>query len=414
MKISVFPGRLCGTVQAVSSKSYAHRALISASFLSDSPVKIYGKFNSSDVIATVNCLKTLGADIKITESYAYVVPVKRLPAEAVLDVKESASTYRFMLPIVSLLNVKTKFILGKSLSNRPIAPLLEALAPYETKAEGGFIYGGKVAEKVVIDQSLSSQFVSGLMFALSVACEKSEIVINGKRVSQSYVDMTADVLNAFGVCVTKTENGYIIEKRIASISEYFVEGDWSGATFFLCAGAIGGKISVGGLNAKTLQGDCKILDALKDFGAKIEVKGDTITVEKGERLPFSFDAENCPDAVPALAVLGAYAEGTTIIKNVSRLRIKESDRIRSIEKLLSSAKIKTQRKNDDLYVYGGKVYGVNFTSDDHRMIMASAILSAYAEGTSIIEDVKAVDKSYPQFFEDFKNVGGSFSVDMEG
>lgn len=412
MKVQVFPSTLSGSVEAVSSKSYAIRAIIAAATIANNPVKIYGKFNCDDILSTIDCLEKMGARIENHDNHITVHPVKNYKKSPTLCVNECATAYRFLLPISATLGLNARFKVAKSLENRPIAPLLDAIKGFGVTYSDHKITGKLNTDKITVDGSLSSQFVSGLMYALAVSNQKSKLTVKGKIVSKGYIDMTVSVLKAFGVSVMQDGNDYFIEKSPCRIDEYFVEGDWSGASFFLCAGAIDGSVGVKGLNINSLQKDRTILDVLSAFGAKITVNNDCVTVTRGERIPFVFNAEDCPDIVPNLAVVAAFSNGKSEIGGVSRLKIKESDRISEILKMLASAKIKAEFCEDKLIIFGGSKVSGNFTSKDHRTVMASTLLSTFLNGQSSVTDANAVKKSYPNFFDDYKLTGGNFCVDM--
>ncbi len=416
MTAKVFPTELFGTVQAISSKSYAHRALIAAAFLAEKSLKIYCNVKSEDILATVGCLKNLGVDIEDVDYGFIVTPSKTLPETACLDVKESASTLRFLMPIVGVLNVKTKFILSKSLKNRPIGQFLQEFADNGSSVviDNDYVtVEGKLnVEKFTVDGSLSSQFITGVMLAAAISRRKCNITVSGKSVSQGYIDITADVLKDFGVDVKKEDSVYTVHKtRECDIENFFVEGDYSNAAYFLAMGALSKKTSVQGLNVSSCQADRLIVDILKKFGAKVLQSGDVVTVERDKSLPINFDADQTPDLAPVIAVLAANASGTSVILNVSRLRLKETDRLNAIIKMLTAAKINTIMKGNDLYIFGGKIKGGRFFSEgDHRMVMAETLLSLCADGPSVISGCENVNKSYPEFFDDVKIIGGNDCV----
>lgn len=418
MNVKVIPTAALGCVRAVASKSYAHRALISAAFLSEKSVNIYCKDKSDDIYATVGCLTELGVCVKDVDFGFTVFPCKTLKKSACLDVKESASALRFFIPIVAVLNVKTKFILAKSLRNRPIEPLLQELRISGVKIDIGedfvAIDGKLDVTDFTIDGSLSSQFISGALLAAAVSHRKCNIYVKGKKVSNRYIDITADVLNDFGVTVTKNDGFYTVFKdRAFDAERYFVEGDYSNAAYFLVLGALSKSITVKGLKAASLQADRQIIDVLQKVGAKVDVEDDRITVSRDKLLPIIFDADNAPDLAPSVAVLAANINGISTIFNVSRLRIKESDRVNAIVRMLDTAGIKTEVSDNVLKIYGGTPKGGKFfCSNDHRIVMASAILALYAVGESFIEGYEHVNKSYPDFFDDIKRVGGNDCVVM--
>ncbi len=419
MLVTVTPCNLFGSVHAIGSKSYAHRALIAGGFLQKTPLKITGVTMSEDVMATIDCLKNLG--VKFENDTIY--PCKNLPKSAVLNAKESASTLRFLLPVVASLGVEAEFVCADSLKNRPIGPLLDTLTQNGVKVEykntdgtgntdGLKISGKLTGNNFTVDSSLSSQYLTGLMLAMSIM-GGGDITVKGKRVSTGYIDITIDLLKSFGVTVETTDYGYRIIKNDAPITDsYNVEGDWSNAAFFLAAGALGGSVTVDGLNLNSLQKDKKILSILSDIGASVTAQDGSVTVKPVTLRPFTVDAEDTPDLVPVLAVLAAFADGKTIISNVSRLRIKESDRVEGILKTLNAAGI-TAVYDGNLIVHGGKPQGGNFYAEDHRLAMAQTILALYADGKSLIHNAETVQKSYPLFFDDVNKLGENCCVVME-
>lgn len=416
MTVKFFPTELFGSVQAIGSKSYAHRALIAAAFLAEKSLKIHCNVKSEDILATVDCLKNLGVNIEEVDYGFVVTPSKTLPKTACLDVKESASTLRFLMPIVGVLNVKTKFILSKSLKNRPIGQFLKEFADNGSSIviDNNYVtVDGKLnVEKFSVDGSLSSQFVTGVILAAAISHRKCNITVNGKNVSQGYIDITADVLRKFGVDVKKVKTVYTVCKtRECNIEEFFVEGDYSNAAYFLAMGALSKKTSVCGLNISSFQADRRIVEILQEFGAKVLRVGDVVTVERDKLLPINFDADQAPDLAPVVAVLAANACGTSVIANVSRLRLKETDRVSAIIKMLTTARIESRIEGDTLYIFGGKVKGgIFFSEGDHRMVMAETLLSLCADGPSVITGCENVNKSYPQFFDDVKTIGGNDCV----
>lgn len=416
MTALVTPCAISGNVNAVGSKSYAHRALIAAGFLQDKPFKMNGITYSDDVNATINCLQSLGVNFSDNKVY----PCKTIPKTAILNVNESASTLRFLLPLVASLGVEAEFICSKTLKKRPIAPLLQTLTQNGVKVDttkDGYKISGKLnADHLAIDSSLSSQYVTGLMFSLAYKGGGS-LCVTGKKVSSGYIDITADVLNDFGVSVKENTIGYQLTRKAltnqgCSEQGYTIEGDWSNSAFFLTAAALGGSVTVKGLNLNSKQKDKKILSVLKKVGADVTEDNDLVTVKANGLRPFELDAEDLPDLVPILSVLAAFCNGKSLIKNISRLKIKESDRVEEILKTLKIADI-TAVYDGDLTITGGTPKGGNFTAGDHRIAMAQTILALYSQGKSRIYNAECVKKSYPSFYEDVNKLGGNFCVALE-
>lgn len=411
MNVSLTPKFLSGEITAPASKSFAHRLLIGA-FLSGETIKINGIGSSDDVLVTLSALKTFGA--KITQGEDYVIIEKgSLPAEKVIvDCKESGSSLRFLIPVASALGIKATFTGCGRLLQRPITPLTDCL-----NAGGAdivnFTTNGKLQSGIYqIDGGVSSQYITGLIFALSVV--GGEIAIKGELVSKPYVDVTLSVLKEMGVKTEKTQNGYKIEAGYnLNKREFTVEGDWSSASFLLSAGAINGEVTLKGLNLKSVQGDREIAHILKKFGAIVIEENNKITVKKAPLKAVEIDCQNIPDLAQIIAVVGAYANGKTVLKNVSRLKIKESDRIQAIIITLKSAGIKAEYVGEDLVIYGGEPICAIFDGGkDHRTVMSSAVMALGAKGDSEIIEAQYHKKSYPSFFEDVKKLGGVLRVDI--
>lgn len=421
MTAKITPTELSGQINVPSSKSYTHRLIIAAAFLPLSDVKINNVVFSKDVLATIDCLTKLGAQISVSKNSAQVIvsPIKNLPKTALLDVKSSASTLRFLMPIVAFSGTEADFLRSSGLKQRPLTPIKETFNRCGIRVKDSdllSVKSGNIPQHIQIDGSVSSQFVSGLMFAAAVAKKPCEIEVVGASVSKGYIDITIDVLKKFGVKVTKNDAIYFVEKTDSlKTTEHTVEGDWSNAAYFLVGGALSKKgVTVCGLNTETLQQDEKVLDIIKKVGAIVSIENGNITVKKDVLKPFSYDAVNTPDLVPALAVLAANIKGESTISGVSRLKVKESDRLTEIVKMLNAASVKTSVGEDELTIYGSSPKGTEFCSaSDHRMVMAETLLALYAKGDSKVTGIESVAKSYPNFFEDIVNLGGKCRVFME-
>lgn len=409
---------LQGNIKAVSSKSHAHRLLICSAFLSSSPVTIDGLDFSEDVTATIDCLKRLGTKIKTekTNRRCIVYPAVKPDFSPVLNVKSSASTLRFLMPIVALIDLSADFLLSDSLNKRPMCPFIASLQNVEKTANGYSVKGEKRKGKIAIDTSLSSQFLSGLLLAVAIENQGREIEVTGKIVSKGYVDMTVWVLKEFGYAVTTNDNIYKVEKVcVPKKTQFTVEGDWSNAAFFLVGGALSSSsVTVSGLNVNSLQKDSAIVDILTKIGANVKVVGNEVAVFGGNLSPLNFSAEDTPDLVPILAVLASFIDGKSTISGVSRLKIKESDRLHEIIKMLKRAGVTAETDGKTLTVYGAMPTGGNFDgANDHRIVMAATILSLYAEDKSAVTCAESVDKSYPSFFKDVRFLGGNARVYLE-
>lgn len=407
MKIA--PSVVCGRVNAVGSKSYAHRALIASAFFSKNGARLLGVTPSEDIAATTDCLRALGVSVEQQGDCFVVTPAKEIAKSAVLNCRESGSTLRFFLPICAALGVSAKFCGSQKLLSRPLQPLLEVLRRGGVTVDCLNICGKLKPSSYTVRADISSQFVTGMLFALSLLERQSSLKLTGNVVSKDYLNITTDILNTFGVKVEETNDGYKVGGFFRSdcVSSYTVEGDWSNAAFMLVCGALGGDMTVNGMNVNSRQGDKLILSVLQNCGAAVTVSDNSVRVRGGKLKAFQVDAQNCPDIVPILSVLAAYCEGVTIISGVERLRYKESDRLSGILQMLGAAKITAFEENGALTIVGGKPCGANFSAqNDHRMAMSQTVLALFADGASTVDGAECVAKSYPTFFEEIIKCGG--------
>lgn len=424
--VRIIPSPLGGVINSIPSKSHAHRLLICAG-LANERTEIHCSSSSEDIDATAGCLKAIGSEVIKTETGFIVEPGGVSPSFQ-LDCGESGSTYRFLFPVVCAMMSRIKekssqgrdnsyeFILHGRLPERPMDSLFDVL---EAK---GIRISGKGTDKVSVSGTLapgrftipgniSSQFISGLIFALPLLNDESVIEITGGIESKNYVDITIAAVREFGIKLYEEKNQIRIpgNQKYISPGELSVEGDWSNAAFWLCASALSGRpITCKGLNINSLQGDKKILNILENFGVSIKTGENDITVIPGQLHGVTIDASQVPDLVPAIAAVAACAEGTSKIVNAERLRIKESDRLKSITATLSALGADISETADGLVINGRKkLSGGKVDSwGDHRIAMMAAIASAVCEKPVTIENAQAVKKSYPAFFDDFKILGG--------
>ena len=419
MNIRLKPCRFCGEVTAISSKSDAHRLLI-ASALSDRPTLIRCNARAADITATVNCLNSLGADIRFVDGGISVKPIKEKRKSAVLDCNESGSTIRFLLPVAASLGTNTEFTGGGRLPERPLSPLREQMEAHGVVFSPINVFpvkinGEMISGEFTIKGNISSQFITGLLFALPLLNGNSIINVIPPVESRPYIDMTLNTLKKFGITVTEKSNSFFIPggQKYASPGTVESEGDWSNSAFFLTAGAVSGRVTVTGLDVSSVQGDKQILTILKKMGAEITEEQGSITVKKGDLHGINIDARNIPDLVPIISVAAAAAnDGETVITGAERLKIKESDRLAAVYESLKALGVDISKTDDGLVINktgivgGGAVSGYN----DHRMVMALSVLSAVSSGDIILRGAEAVNKSYPNFFEDFSSLGGSYNV----
>ncbi|MBE6985329.1 MAG: 3-phosphoshikimate 1-carboxyvinyltransferase [Ruminococcaceae bacterium] len=411
MDLTLYPRRIGGTIRAIASKSQAHRLLICAAF-AEKATKIICSETSQDIEATARCMSALGAHIDYCGDTFTVYPLDFPKPDAVLDCGESGSTLRFLLPVVAALGVSADFVMHGRLPERPLSPLWELLE------ENGIIFSrpspnvlhmeGKLRSGCYhIAGDVSSQFISGLLFALPLTGGGSEIMLTSKLESAPYVDMTLRALALFGIQAQCTEHGFYLPafQSYRSCGKITVEGDWSNAAFWLCSGAICAPMQVTGLDLDSAQGDRKILEVLERFGAKIEKSHESICVSPQELSGIDINASDIPDLVPPMALVASCARGKTRIFGAQRLRIKESDRLMSVSQTLNRLGGKVEVTSDGLIIEGAPLCGGTVNSqNDHRIAMMSAIASTVSRGSIVLEGAEAVKKSYPRFWDDFRKL----------
>lgn len=397
-QVKIQSSALNGSVAIPPSKSAAHRALICCYLAGDGSVSPI--IDSNDMRATVGVLDSLKA------------------GKSVLNCIESGSTLRFMIPIVSALGKECTFVGEGRLPERPIGEYLELLPIHNVKVEsqGGLplkVLGQLKNGSYQVNGNVSSQYITGLLLALSCLQGDSAIILKSPLQSKPYVDMTVKVMKDYGVNVKETDFGYLIHggqsyKKL----DYVVEGDWSQAAFFLVAGAISGNVTVTGLDMNSTQGDKAIVDVLKSFGADVSVNGDSVTVKKSELCGVAVDATDIPDLVPIISVLAAFSKGETVITGAERLRFKESDRIESVVSNLKLIGVDVTEMQDGMVIKGGNtVNGANLKGfNDHRIVMAFSVAALCSNGEIIIDDAQSINKSYPTFFDDYNKLGGKANV----
>lgn len=397
MDITIFPGRLSGTVDAIPSKSIAHRLLICAAF-SDGPTELICQRTSDDIEVTAQCLRQIGADI-VRNSRGYLVnPIQTIPDRATLDCKESGSTLRFLLPIVAALGIETTFLMSGRLPYRPMAPLWEELCNHNVNlsrpAENTILCRGRLnCGNYSIDGSVSSQFVSGLMLALSLLESTSTISITGSISSKNYIELTKSALRTFGVDTASNVYGGHFPFRTPS--SVHIEGDWSNAAFFIVANSLGNNIKINGLLSDSLQGD-------------------RIVIELSQHLTEHpiLSVSQTPDLLPILAILAAYKQGA-IFTDIERLQYKESNRVESTTQMLRALGVRVDTSSSAMTVYSSKICGGSVDSfQDHRIAMAAAIAATVADGPVIIHGAESVSKSYPDFWCDYSHLGGLYEYNI--
>lgn len=414
---------LYGSIQAPSSKSYTHRAIIAAS-LSEGRSSIRKPLICDDTLATINACRSLGAEIQVkAESIEVSGKDKPDTPEDVIFCRDSGSTIRFLTPVCALAPGISVLTGGRSLRRRPMAPLLEALRQlgvrcYSARGDGRpplIVFGGGIkGGRAEVRGDISSQFVSGLLFASPKAVSDVELVLKTPLKSKPYVDMTVDILRKCGVNVIfePDRQVFIVESgQVYTPIEYEAEGDYSSAAFILAAAAlVESEVEVTNLKNDSIQGDRRIVDILREMGVRLEVKADSVKV-KGSEASLSgirFSADDNPDLVPVLMVLGCAAEGETVIEGVKRLRWKESSRVEALTVELSKLGGEIEQVNDKVIVKGPRKFkGANLDCHgDHRVMMALTVAALISEGETRIHGIECVNKSYPNFIQDLISLGG--------
>lgn len=407
--------KINGTVSVPASKSMMQRAII-ASLLAKGKSKILNPSICGDTVVALNIAETLGAEISQTES----VEIEGIEREGVkreekkvLYCHESGFCMRVFPAIAGLFKNQT-LLTGNPLSpSRPVEFIEEPMNALGVKCKTSngvlpiSVQGPFKGGKVSVDGSMSSQFLSGLLMALPLCENDSELKVSNLK-SKDYVRMTLEVLEEFGVEVEvneefdcfKINGGQEYKAR-----EYTVEGDWSSAAYFLVAGAIAGSVKVRGLGGDSLQADRIIIDLLKEVGASVNVDAEEVVVEKNELKGFEFDVEECPDLFPVVSVLASNCSGKSVIKGIERLKHKESSRAEVMVKELKRLGVKIDLFTDRVEIVGSLLGGEVESHDDHRIAMALAIAGLNSEKGVEIKGIKCVSKSFPGFFEELKKLG---------
>ena len=431
MDIVVYPGKLRGTVKAPPSKSMAHRALICAA-LAEGESVIHGISASQDMEATLSCIQAMGAQAERDGEKVRITGIGgRLAGEGaaapdaasspVLDCGESGSTFRFLLPVAAAAGIPAEFTGRGRLPERPVTELADELRSHgitflpDDRDTLPFSIQGRLQPGVYsLPGNVSSQYFSGLLFALPLLEEDSEIRIKGEMESSGYLDLTVDMLYQFGISIRRTENGFQVKGgQHYRASEVWVEGDYSNAAFWLVAGATGSEIAVQGLDRYSRQGDSVILEILEEAGAVVTWSDDTVRVRGYGLESLLIDCGEIPDIVPILAVAACTSEDQSGFVNAGRLRLKESDRLSTTASMLAMLGADITLCGDKMDIYapeGLEGEAVINGANDHRIVMSAAIAALRCENAVKITGAEAVNKSYPDFFEVFRSLGGRADV----
>lgn len=425
MQVSITPSSVNGKVLAPSSKSYTQRAY-AAALLRNGKTIIHNAGNSNDETAALKLIEQLGALITKQNDGSIVIESngKVNPTEGgILTVGESGLAARMFVPIIATAEKKITLTGEGSLLKRPMDFFENTLPQLGTivKTANGCLpitLSGKFAPKnIAVDGSLSSQFLTGLLFSF---CKNNGVAASihvSNLASKDYVVITLQVIEDFGLAKTVVFPNFekITVKPVTApdnILNYTIEGDWSNAAFLLVAGCIAGTVTINGINKNSLQADRRIVDVLKLTKANIVFGDDAITCSNKNILsPFYFDATDCPDLFPPLAALAAYCNGKSKINGIHRLTHKESNRAITLQEEFAKMNIRIDTEGDTMIVYGSEVKGaVVHSRHDHRIAMACAVAALKAKGETIIEDAEAINKSYPGFYDNLKQLKATVSL----
>ncbi|MGL4763007.1 MAG: 3-phosphoshikimate 1-carboxyvinyltransferase [Sarcina sp.] len=420
-KIRIKAKKIEGTVAVPPSKSMAHRAVICAALARGKSI-ISNIDLSDDIIATMSAMESLGASIEDLGNKSFAVDGSKTfenkEEDIVIDCNESGSTLRFIVPIAIAKENKVKFVGRGNLGKRPLDIFYEIFDrqginySYEEGVLNLDINGELEGEVFNVAGNVSSQFISGLMFTLPLLEEDSKIVITTELESKGYLDLTLSMLKSFGIeVINKDYKEFIIKgKQEYKAFDYEVEGDYSQAAFYLSAGAIGNNVAIKNLDLYSLQGDKEVIEILENLGSRLVIENKAISIKRCADEATIIDAKGCPDVIPVVTVVAALTKGTTKIINAGRLRIKECDRLHAITTQLNKLGANITELEDGLIINGVETLkgGEVSSYDDHRIAMSMAIASTRCEGDLILENPACVSKSYPNFWEDFKMLGGDF------
>lgn len=402
--ISVQIDYLEGELQTIDSKSILHRYLILAAF-SEQKTYIQTTLNSQDIKATCQVLTSMGANIEFDQT-GYIVqgPIVQ-PTNAIKSANcyDSGSTLRFLIPFAFLLDKPITFIGSEQLARRSIDSYLDIFKTYDIQYDYQLtpmsltIQGKLEAQALKIDSSHSSQFVSGLLMFMAFSDTMKSLEITGNSVSMPYIMLTIATLADFGIHIEVNENIYTIANKTEAKTTLQVEKDYSQAAFFLVANKIDNEVELSNLSLDSIQADAQIIDILESIDD--ELIGD-----------YTYDINNCPDLGPILMVLGSAIQGSLSLLNTHRLIDKESNRLEIMLQNLDKMRVKYVLKDNSVTIFGQHLrYPGDFevtTANDHRIIMAMTIASSICRGPVHFESVQGIEKSYPNFFNHIKQLGG--------
>lgn len=423
--IKIFPRKLAGTLVGPGSKSMSHRAIIAAA-LSRGVSRIDNVMYSDDVIATLQGVEALGAKVDYFDNYVLIDGTKMFTkTDVVIDCVESGSTLRFMVAVGLAVQNKIKYVGKGLLGKRPLQPFYDIFDLYgiaykmEDKDTLDLTIEGVLKPgEYVLPGDVSSQFITGLLFALPLLDGDSVIRLSTHLESGDYVVMTLDMLKKFGIVIDVKEGAYYIQgNQSFNACDYFIEGDYSQLAFYSVAAALGCNLCVSHMDEHSSQGDKAMLDVLEQMGVQVQHVDGVIHYGVNELKGVDVNCSEMPDVVPVLSLLCSQAKGTSVLRGLERLKYKECDRLYATYDLLNQLGASVEIKDNTLVIegvcglQGGSIYS---SYDDHRMAMMLAIASIVCRESIVIERPYCVSKSYPSFFDDFKKLGGCMDeCDME-
>jgi 3-phosphoshikimate 1-carboxyvinyltransferase len=420
MKVTITPSSINGLIVAPASKSSMQRAC-AAALLHNGTTILHNPGKSNDDLVALDIIQKLGAVIEKHTDESIIIKSKGVdPVSSEISCGESGLSIRMFTPIAAL-SEKAISITGiGSLVRRPMNffdEIFPALGIRIQSNEGKLpmqIKGPLQPNNISIDGSLSSQFLTGLLMAFGYSSKQPVTITVDNLKSKPYIDLTLDVMRKFNLNTPVHDNyqAFTFGKKTNTDTpqiEYTVEGDWSGGSFLLVAGAIAGKVTVKGLDELSTQADKAILQALKDSGCSISISPGSIEVAPAQLKAFHFNATDCPDLFPPLVALASFCSGTTIIEGVSRLQHKESDRAKTLQEEFGKMGVKITLNDDIMMVTGTqKIDQAKVRSHhDHRIAMACAVAGLKADGEIVIEEADAINKSYPDFYKHLRQLGAT-------
>ena len=415
MDVIITPNKLSGSVVIPPSKSLSHRAIIAAS-LAKGKSKISNVMYSNDIKATINAMRACGAKIEEYKDYLIIEGSDVIRKESIIDANESGSTIRFMIPIALVSDEEITFVGKNHLVKRPLDTFLEIFDKQGIKYERGEDYlplkvnGGLKSGEFTVRGDISSQFITGLLYALPLLDGDSVIHISTEMESKGYIDLTIDILKMFGIEIENRnyQEYYIKGNQKYKPCDYTIEGDYSQSAFFLVANALGADIKLLAMEEKSHQGDKKIINDMNDFGFSTKFINDELVIDKKNPHSAIIDFSQSPDLGPALTVLASLVPGKSEFINAGRLRIKECDRITCMKEEINKLGGNVEELPDGMIINGvNKLQGgVVDSHNDHRVAMSLAMATLKMDGELKILNASSVSKSFPNFWEVFENLGG--------